>query len=329
MPPPGWTVSPEFVATLLGGLRGDPLVSAVTATGLFSAIGPPQGTRYLGNPNPPPGASLDTQGITSARNSINDLAAVLGASPKVSTLNQQLLMAEAASLTVQQRRSILDGISAATRAVAHTVSLPPATSITLTSTKGQVPITILNQAGNVHPRVELMLRSPRLIFRPFSPRNGTCTVDTVTGTEVCTLTLFAQNTTLNVPVETRSSGVFPLRVDLYPPGTPVGSKRMPLVPSVQDTVRSTAVSGAAVILIAVALAALVLWWGRDLRRGRRPRGMVPSPVARDAVVDDFFDRPPPDFGDGRAEDMSPSAAAAGRTLKTETYGRPDGRETRE
>jgi hypothetical protein len=98
--------------------------------------------------------------------------------------------------------------------------------------------------------------------------------------------------------------------------------------SVNYTVRSTAVSGVAVVLIIVALLALVLWWGRDLRRGRRPKGMVPSPVAEaglaaDPDVDGFFDQPPPDFGA-----MSPSGGPGGPTRTTETYGL-SGRETGE
>lgn len=339
LPPADWSVSPQFVSTLMAGLKGNPLVSAVTASGLFDALGQPQGTRYLADPSPPQSTTLSSLmeyagDIGDARTAIRDLGSVFSDQPaQVEALDRQLLMAESSYIIDGERRRVLDSINSATEKVAHAVSLPPATSITLTSTKGQIPITILT-APNLHPKIQLTLKSPRLIFRPFTPRNGTCSV-IAEATEICTLSLVTQNTTLNIPVETRSSGVFPLDVYLYPPGTPINTTKQWLAHD-QDTVRSTAVSGVAVIVIIVALLALVLWWGRDLRRGRRPKGMVPAPLADpgdtevtagDPQVDGFFERPPPDFGNGRGAAMSPSGAGAGPSTTTETYGL-QGRETR-
>jgi hypothetical protein len=321
MAPPGWSVPPDFVQTLLAGLDGNPLVSAVSASSLFSNVGAPKGARGLAaNQSTGPGFSrTDAAAISGARSAIGNLASVLGPSAKVTTLEKQLLLAESQTLTAAQRATVLHSIVTGTGQVQSAVSLPPATSITLTSTQGQIPLTIL-AAPNLHPRITLRLKSQRLIFLPFSPRGGTCTVQTES-TETCTLTLVSQNTTLKVPVETRASGVFPLDVYLYG-----GSKQLA---HDKDTVRSTAVSGAAVILIIVALLALVVWWGRDLRRGRRPKGMVPSPVAEPGTgeppsLDDFFERPPPQYGDG---EMSPSGAVTGLSPATDTYG-PPGRETR-
>ena len=84
---------------------------------------------------------------------------------------------------------------------------------------------------------------------------GKCRVPTPTS-EVCDLTLTTQNTTIKVPVESRSSGVFPLDVSLW---TPDGSQ---LLARDRDTVRSTAVSGVGIVLMAVAVVSLGLWWGR-------------------------------------------------------------------
>lgn len=320
MPPPGATVSPEFVDTLLRGLNGNPLVSAVTASGLFSALGTPQGTRYL-NSRPRTGSQLDSvtaDAIAKTRTEIADLNQVLPETAPSRNLEQELLLAESDNLTPAERRSVLAAIRRSTAQVEHVASLPPATSITLTSTRGELPLTIL-AAPNTHPRVRIELRSQRLIFRPFSPRGGKCQVRP-DGQETCTLTLLSQNTTLKVPVETRSSGVFPLDVYLWAGSLPLGHD--------QNTVRSTAVSGVAVIVIIVALLALVLWWGRDLRRHRRPKGMVPLPLADlsgdeevtagDPDVDGFFERAPPEFGNGA---MSPSGAGSGPNPTTDTQTR--------
>jgi hypothetical protein len=322
MPPPGWSASPDFISTLLKGLVGDPLVSPVTASGLFEAAGTPQGSRSLSESGTPTGGYSfgAVTNINNAVAAVKDLGSVLGNNAQVAALHQQVLLAESETLTDDVRQSILNAVGKATDVVHHAVSLPPQSSITLTSTQGQVPITILT-LGNLHPRVQLMLQSPHLIFSPFAPRGGTCQVFSESK-EICTLSLLTQNTTLNVPVETRSSGVFPLEVWLFTPG---GGYQLAYD---KDTIRSTAVSGAAVIIIVVGLLALVLWWGRDLRRGRRPKGMVPAPSpepdrATDPGIDEFFDHPPPDL-ENRA--MSPSGPDPGPRETIETYGRD--RETR-
>ena len=107
--------------------------------------------------------------------------------------------------------------------------------------------------------------------------------------EVCDLRLVSQNTTLKVPVQSRSPGVFPLTVTLETPGGAF------VITSNNDTVRSTAVSEVGLVLIIVALLSLAIWWMRDLRHGRRARRLVPAPVeddgetrTSDPVVDAFF-----------------------------------------
>jgi hypothetical protein len=334
LPPSSWVANPVFVKTLLDGLRGDPLVSATTAASLFGRVGAPQGTRYLAHPKPAATDGFLTQiagSIQNDRAGIDALANVYAndktLAALVPRLRKQLLLAETGQLTEEQRQSVLDVIIQATARVGRAATLPPATSITLTSTKSQLPITILTQ-GSAHPRIELVLQSQRLVFQTYSPPGGPCTVMTES-TEVCTLTLANTNTTLKVPVEARSSGVFPLDVYLYAPGTPINSNNW--LAHRKNTVRSTAVSGVALVLIGLAALGLILWWGRDLRRGRRPKGMVPAPVgeagatvtAGDPEVDGFFNQPPPPAAQ---VGMSPSTVSGGPSPATERHG--PGRETR-
>ncbi len=251
-----------------------PVTSAAGAGGATSVApgsvttAPAQAAGVTGDVGSVLGADIPS--ILAARQGLSGMVAVLPQDAgRVITLNKQLLTAESSDLTEAQRQSLLHEIQTAITQVTSLITLPRSSSITLTSTRGAIPLTVFS-APSVHPRVELRLSSERLIFRPFTPPNGKCTVPTSTS-EVCDLTLTTQNTTLKVPVETRTSGVFPLEVSLW---TPDGSQ---LIVQERDTVRSTAVSGVGVVLIVAAVLFLGVWWVRDLRHGRRARKLVPPP----------------------------------------------------
>lgn len=298
MPPPGWSASPDFLLTLLAGLAGNPLLEPVTASGLFAGLPVPEVTRELADPSPPAGraaAALISAAsrIQAARRDLNGLASVLPDRATIGTLGDELLAAESEDITPATRSALLSSVESEKARLTSRISLPGSTSITLTATKGQLPITILSSAPP-RARVQLVLISQRLIFRPATTPGGTCSVPIPTR-EICDFSLTAQNTTLKVPVETRSSGVFPLEVDLYSPDG------MLLLAKNRDTVRSTAVSGVGIILIIVAVLSLAVWWGRDLRHGRRPGKLAPAPgedevdLGGDPVVHEFFQSEPPQY----------------------------------
>jgi hypothetical protein len=91
------------------------------------------------------------------------------------------------------------------------------------------------------------------------------------GSEDCQLTLSRSTTTLQVPVIVRTSGAFPLALQL---ATPSGSEE---IAAGTDTVRSTAISGVGLILMVSAALFLAVWWARNARHGRRARRLVPKP----------------------------------------------------
>jgi hypothetical protein len=339
VPPAKWIADPAFLETLLSGLSGHPLLQASTVTALFEQVKTSQVQRSLassgsgsnagsasGSASPGNGGnsgngansqsgggtgatavlSSDAAKLRAARKSIEALEGMLptdssGSSPVSAQMRDQLLVAESGDISEGQRASLIAAVQREANKALGDVTLPGSSSITLTARKGQVPLTVLS-LGGVHARVELRLSSQRLIFRAFDPPGGHCFSATPTS-ETCELTLAGQNTTIKVPVETRSSGVFPLDVSLWTPG---GGQRLALN---RDTVRSTAVSNAGVILIVLAIASLAIWWARDLRHGRRARKLIPPPVfdgaqlPADPAVGDFFDKPPPAYpgkGDSRA-----------------------------
>lgn len=294
LPSPGWVADPTFLTTLLAGLDGNPMVSAVTASQIFGVSSPPPGpiTRALADPTPAIGDALlstDSQTFRNARAEIDALSTVFSQEQALaSQLQAQLLTAESAELTDAQRVDLLAAVSQSASKILREVNLPPESSITLTSTHGQIPLTILS-SPSLAAKVKLDLTSPELIFQPFNPPNGHCQVPTPTREE-CFLQLTTENTTIKVPVQARSAGVFSLHVDLY---SPDGAQQLD---HNVDTVRSTAVSGVGVVLIVVAFVSLAIWWARDLHHGRRARRLVPSPIdlsVDDDAVEQFFRQPPP------------------------------------
>ncbi len=329
LPPAGWVPNPTFVATLLAGLRGHPLLGAVTASSLFSQVPVAPLVRQLSSPaggSPIPATqsgdarsaasgvgaagSLDAGTIRAARLHLSGVAAIVPTDLGLAAnLQRQLLVAESVDVTRSERQSLLSSITKAVGRLTAQISLPASSSITLTSTRAQIPLTILS-TPSLKAHIQLQLSSPRLLFLVFDPPSGRCQIPAGNPTtEVCDLILTSQNTTLKVPVEARSSGVFPLDVSLSSPG---GAD---LLARDLDTVRSTAISGVGVVLIVLAVVSLALWWVRDLRHGRRARRLVPAPtdqslvidldqgaqsdaadsVSEDPVVNDFFTKPPPDY----------------------------------
>jgi hypothetical protein len=255
-------------ASSASSASGQPTGSATTSTTIAAGYTADAATLLSG-------AVAGPHSIRTDRQRLGELADLLPQDRQLaSQLGRLLLAAESMDLTGPQRQVLLDAVYADTNQITNLVTLPRASSITLTSTRALVPLTVLSTPG-LHARVELRLSSSRLIFHPFTAPEGKCVVPTPTS-EICDLTLTTQNTTLKVPVETRTSGVFRLDVALY---TVDGA----LLTAEENTVRSTAVSGVGVILIVVAIVSLALWWIRDLRHGRRARQLVPAP---DDDVDD-------------------------------------------
>jgi hypothetical protein len=73
-----------------------------------------------------------------------------------------------------------------------------------------------------------------------------------------------KNHTVRIAVETRSSGTYPLVMNVTTAdGLPIQTSEV--------TVRSSFVSGVGIFLTVGALAFLALWWGWDIRRRRRRR----------------------------------------------------------
>jgi hypothetical protein len=166
--------------------------------------------------------------------------------------SEQVLVATAAGLQDDDRAAHLDAERAAIAAVEDGVSTPPTFTLTLTAREGTIPLTIRNDSG-VPLHVTVHLRSQRLEF----PDGDT--IDQV---------LTEPTTRIDIKVRSRATGAFPLQIDVR---TPDGRRSLSMS---RYTVRSTAVSGAGLVLSVGAAVFLTVWWARHWRRTKRSQKLV-------------------------------------------------------
>jgi hypothetical protein len=128
----------------------------------------------------------------------------------------------------------------------------------LTAREGKIPLTLVND-NPFDVRVAVDLTSDKLLF------SGS----TVAGRRALPeLTVRANGTTTQaIPVKTRTSGAFPMRITVRAPsGLEIGRTSY--------TITSTVASGVGLFLSIGAVLFLLLWWGRHWRTVRRARGLV-------------------------------------------------------
>ncbi|MFA5882697.1 MAG: DUF6049 family protein [Acidimicrobiia bacterium] len=258
----------ELYEDLLNGLRNNPYLRPVTAAEAFDTVGvdPPAPT------------------VTGTPSTERQLAAVSTAEPAVSAeayRNQRTRLNSFGALTrpgdpavTAADKSLLASVSNAwapdigkVRADAHLrvvdhaidglvsqIEVPDPRTITLTSRSGEIPLTFRNETG-FPVRLRASLASEKLFFPDGS---------------VIDLELPPKSTTVRVAVEARTSGTFPLDLEVTSTDGVLSISQRRL------EVRSTFVSTVGVVLMGSAVAFLALWWGLDLRRRRRRRRQSPA-----------------------------------------------------
>ncbi len=159
----------------------------------------------------------------------------------------QIAVSASSDLTPRERDLYLTTISERVATDLDNIAMPERAVVTLPSRAGVIPITLVNTTGKV-ATVAIQFDSDRLEF-PDGDRVEFTLTDTLNPVEI--------------PVEVRSSGAFPLEMSLESP-----NGRIQLVDSTY-TIRSTAVSGLGIALSIAAIAVLALWWFRTARRARQ------------------------------------------------------------
>ncbi|HEX3539257.1 MAG TPA: murein biosynthesis integral membrane protein MurJ [Acidimicrobiales bacterium] len=307
VPPLDWHPNAGFLATVLDGLASAPMLAPVTVDRFFSDVTPlasSAGTQSNGGslvrnvapPDQQPKSEpiADTGAIRAIRRVAGSLATIVPASsPAVGEINRHVLISESADTPERSRPAELAAATSLINRLKAMVHLPGNQSITFTARQGLIPVTILSSAS--YPlKIRVRVTSQKLGFQPVQLVGGACTNSATS--EVCTIQLRAQNTTVRVPVVAKTAGVFSLTVALDSPDGAIN------LATNQDTVRSTAASGVGVVLSLGAALLLMVWWLRDVVHGRRAKRLMPkrfgelSLVGADADATRPVQRPVPPPG---------------------------------
>jgi hypothetical protein len=255
-PPADWQPSESFLGTLLGGLTGNPALMPVTLTQLLAQV--PVG----GNHEPavrhlqsgPANRGITTTSADKIATDRQQLGsyddAVPGHPPQLALLSDSLLATEARSLTPPARTVALNAYSRAFVSETDKVTLANENTVTFTSRRAAIPITVLSSAP--YPvDVVVSLASDKFTFPDGSSQK---------------LTLDRATTSVRFVAQARGSGDrLPIDVTLRTADGQLVIGRTVL------TVHSTAISFVGVALTVLAGAVLLVWWIRTWRRGRRRR----------------------------------------------------------
>jgi len=248
--PPG-----RFLRAFLRGLQvrsGVRWLRGVNATRVAVGQSPPDDPidpRQLQTASRAPGfSSAVVAGIDTARADVAALASMADQPPLLDQLRRGVLLAESRYLAghEEERLSLLRSVRIAVGAEFDKIHPPAASSITLTSRGGIIPVTLRNDAGYA-VRIQLTLRSSRLRFVGGPSRE---------------VQLERPVQQFVFPVRAQTTGRFPVQVELETPdGVSIGSSRI--------VVRSTAYNRIALVITAGAALFLALWWGRRLLSRRK------------------------------------------------------------
>ncbi|MFI5053830.1 MAG: DUF6049 family protein, partial [Acidimicrobiia bacterium] len=265
--PDRWDANDTFVSATLAGLRQNPLLNPTTISGLLASVPSATGTgapgalpvvRQLAGYQPP-AAPVTLRAYEQGQADQAAMVSLVGAADPRAARGERALASAVASMWAnprgrQKARELLGSIgtdlSLARTQITSQVQVQPRTTITITSSKAQIPIGFKNISD--HPvTVHIKLDSDRLLFPDGAERDVTLPP--------------SRNTTVRVAVETRSSGQSPLLVTVTTAGG------LLVTQPVRITVRSSFVSGVGIFLTVGAVVFLLIWWGWDFRRRRKGR----------------------------------------------------------
>jgi hypothetical protein len=265
-PPADWEPSEVFLGTALGNIATSPLLRPVTVDALFDTVDPLLDAedeplvRGLAESREPE-LGYAPEAIDEARGAIEGLGSLLvdRTSADLDLFERLLLVAQSVDLRATARDRYVVGVRERVGAAASRVQAVGNRTYRLTAREGTIPLTLVND-NDFAVQVDIELTSDKLTFTD-SDDPGRLLIRG--------LVLEAnRTTTAAVPVKTRASGAFPLRVTLRSPDgrLELGATRY--------TITSTVASGVGLVLSVGAGAFLLVWWASHWRKVARARRLV-------------------------------------------------------
>ncbi len=258
--PEGFDPPSGLLDALVPALTSHPWLQSVTVATVFDTIAAEGDTRALVAYEPlPPPVSAAAFFATSGR--VAGFASLVGADDHVQVKRAEDLVLASVSAARPQPVAARQGpadLAAAEEVVASflaRIRVPAPGTITLTARSGKIPLTFRNDTGRP-VRIAVTLSGRNLVF----PEGSTRAVE-----------LDLRSTTVSIPVQTRSSGTFPLHMVVS------SSDGGLVISDARFRVRSTAVSSVGIGLMVGAIVFLVGWWALHIRRRHRARA-VPQPT---------------------------------------------------
>lgn len=199
-------------------------------------------------PDDPPTVGPQSKQLADLRTMVAGRDSMVDDDPPV-PISDLLLTSQHRQLSDAARQQFLDVADDDVRADLGAVITPRGRTFTVTARRSTLPLQFTNRLSS-NVRVLVRFESTRITFA-----DGTSNV----------LTLRPGVNQVPVEVSVRTSGQFRVSVRTVTPDRQVELGRTGL------TIRSSAFSGVGLILSAGAIAFLLIWWGRTLRRERHKR----------------------------------------------------------
>jgi hypothetical protein len=265
--PPRWDPENALLNAVLHGLSGNPLLQPVTLDQLFDKV--PAATddndapvmRELA-PITVSAPTVNPRRYDTTRRNLDAFESIVGKEDERIAAGNRALLISLTSIWPgargrEESRGRLDGVDAMIGRFTSQIQTPPSgVTVTLTSRKARLPLSFNNETDQT-VRVRIKFDSDKLVFADGSEQ---------------ILQLPPRNTTKRFEVETRTSGTFPLTIEVTSE-----DGRLPLS-SARYTVRSTVISGVGIFLTIGAGLFLAIWWVTHWRRSRR-QPVRPATVA--------------------------------------------------
>jgi hypothetical protein len=236
---------------LLDEVSASPLLDATAIDPLFDRLPPPDGDRaeLIDDPSVPAGDTASRRGALHDR--VGSYEAMLGGPQPLSDLLRDLLDAAVADgLGVTTRDAYLDAVELAIERGAQGISIPEGQAFNLTSRSAVLDLRIDNAMGHA-TNVMVRFASDRRVEFPAGASQQ--------------LVLVPGENVLELEVRTRSTGAASVDIRITSPDGAIaladGSVR----------VRSTALTGVALVLGGGAIIVLLVWWARQIAAARRER----------------------------------------------------------